>query len=111
MRDDMTCWESFVENLNLMVGAGELCICIGFCVEEVGHKEIDCISQLFTYAKDIGIIARSEAEWDQGTKAIVCAACTDARWGMVHMVMVSDDLHFPLGRWNVYSDCWFEGRY
>ncbi len=105
----MTYWDFFVENLNQMLGVGELRICVGFFVEKLGDKEMGCISQLFPYAKEIGIIARSEAKLERGTEAIQRAACSDARWGIVHMV--SDDMDFPPHRWQVYWDIWYEGRY
>ncbi|HUD54227.1 MAG TPA: hypothetical protein VMR02_03295 [Terracidiphilus sp.] len=105
----MTYWDFCVENLNQMLGVGELRICVGFFVEKLGDKELNRVSQLFSYAQEIGIIARSEAELVRGTQAIHRAASTDARWGIVHMV--SDDMDFPAHRWQVYWDIWFEGRY
>jgi hypothetical protein len=94
----MTYWDFCVESLNQMLGVGELCICVGFFAEKLGDKEMDCISQLFPYAKEIGIVARSEAELEQGTQAIQRAVSTDARWGIVRMVPVDED--FPPARWN-----------
>ena len=105
----MTYWDFFVENLNFMVGAGELRICVGFCVEKLGDKELGCISQLFPFAQEIGIIARTEAELERGTEAIRCLAYADPRWGIVHMV--TEEAEFSPNRWDVYWDCWFGDRY
>jgi len=105
----MTNWDFCVESLNSMVGAGELRICVGFFVDKLSDKELNRISQLFPYAQEIGVIARSEVESEHGTQVIQLKASTDARWGIVHMV--SDDMDFPPHRWQVYWDMWFEGRY
>lgn len=105
----MTYWDFCVESLNQMLGVGELRICVGFFVEKLGSKELSRVSQLFPYAKEIGIIARSEAELERGAETIQRAACSDARWEIVHMV--PDDAECPKHRWHVYWDIWSEGRY
>ena len=105
----MTYWDFCVQNLDMMLNVGELRICVGFFIEQLADKEMNCISQLFPYAQEIGIIARSEAELKRGTESIKRAARSDARWEIVHMV--SEDMDFPQYRWHVYWDIWSEGRY
>jgi hypothetical protein len=106
----MTSWDFFVEQVvGSMYNAGQLRICIGFCVERLGQKELNCVLQLFTYAQEIGILADSEREFDAGLAAIQCAAESDSRWRMVRMVSPNEP--DEPRRWHVYSTTWFEGRY
>jgi len=72
-KECMTYWDFFIENLNSMVGAGELRICVGFFKETLGDKELDCISQLFLFAQEIGVIARSEAESERKLSSVCLA--------------------------------------
>ena len=107
----MTMWDVAVHEMSVMLEAGELRICVGFCVEKLGDKELECVSQLFPHAKEIGIVARSDDDREHGAKAIQRAACTDARWEIVHMVSGDEEFPFPVHRWHVYWDGWLEGRY
>lgn len=110
LEDDMTPWESFVQNLNLLAAVDRPRICLGFFIDRLSEKELNCVSQLLPSAEEIGIIARSNAELERGTEAIQRVACTDARWGIVHMVVLSDK-DAVVGRWHIFMDCWIEGRY
>ena len=106
----MTYWDFFVEQVvGSMHNTGQLRICVGFWAGRLGEKELKCVSQLFPYAQEIGILAHSDGEFGDGLAAIQCAAESDSRWGLVHMVSPNEpDVH---RRWQVYTVGWFEGRY
>lgn len=106
----MTCWDFFVEQVvGSMHNAGQLRVCVGFFAGRLGENELKCVSQLFPYAQEIGILAHSDGEFDDGLAAIQCAAENDSRWRLVRMV--SPDEPDEPRRWQVYTDIWFEGRY
>lgn len=105
----MTHWEFFVENIAGLHRSSRLRVCIGFLVAKLSEKELNCVSQLFAHAQEIGIVARSESEFEEGARAIQRAATGDSRWSRVRMV--SADLPDDPLSWDVYTDIWLEGRY